>query len=280
MHKVYFHLQKGGTGRSLSLYHLACTLGELFNKRILVIDLDAQKNISFLFGINGDDVVRNGGYSIAHALFEDLNSDKERRNLKDCIIKDVAPNVDIVCSSSHMTNADIYISQEKMNGHMLLSWALEDIEDEYDYVFFDSDGTYNQVCTNCIAATDLLIPVAKTDFQCSHRLVETVNMLQNLAKRNKLNLVIGGILCTMYENTGHSNMFMEYVKEYGFNIWGVIKRQVAMQDSTACGKPIYKYAPSNQGSWGIINFAHNILNYFDEDFSIPLDKKYRRKKEY
>lgn len=280
MHKVYFHLQKGGTGRSLSLYHIACALGELFNKRVLIIDLDAQKNISFLFGINGDDIVRNGGYSIAHALFDNINSDKERKSLKDCIIKDVATNVDLVCSSSHMANAEMYITQEQMNGHLLLSWALEDVEDEYDYVFFDSDGTYNKVCVNCIAATDLLIPVAKTDFQCSHRLVETVNLLHNLAKKNKLNIEFGGILCTMYENTGHSNMFMEYVKEYGFDVWGVIKRQVAMQDSTACSKPIYKYAPSNQGSWAVINFVHKLLEHYDEDFIIPLDKKYRHKKEY
>lgn len=279
MHKVYFHLQKGGTGRSLTLYHLACALGELFNKKVLVIDLDAQKNISFLFGVNGDVVVANGGYSIAHSLFGLLNPTGERKNLKECIIKDVAPNVDIVCSSSQMINAEALIIQERVNGNLLLSESLKDIENDYDYIFFDSDGTFNQLCINCISATDLVIPVVKTDFQCSHRLVETLNNLSILARKG-INPEIGGIVCTTYENTGHSNMFMEYVKDNNFDIWGVIKKQVAMQDSTACGKPIYKYAPSNQGSWGIINFAHNLLKHYDEDFSIPLDKKYRRKKDY
>ena len=29
-----------------------------------------------------------------------------------------------------MANAEMYITQEQMNGHLLLSWALEDVEDE------------------------------------------------------------------------------------------------------------------------------------------------------
>ena len=46
MHKVYMNLEKGGTGRTLTLYHLAWTLGDLFNKRVLIVDLDAQKSLA------------------------------------------------------------------------------------------------------------------------------------------------------------------------------------------------------------------------------------------
>ena len=52
-----------------------------------------------------------------------------------------------------------------------------------------------------------------------------------------------------------------------------------MQDSAMYNMPIYKFAPSNQGSWGVIRLAHRLLDYFGEDFTIPLDKKYKRKKD-
>ena len=68
------------------------------------------------------------------------------------------------------------------------------------------------------------------------------------------------------------------MEENNYEIWGIIKKQVAIQDSSMNSMSIYKYAPSNQGSWAYIKIAHNILNYFDEDKEIPLDKKYRRKK--
>ena len=102
MHKVYLNLEKGGTGRTLSLYHLAWTFGDLFNKKVLIVDLDSQKNVSFLFGVDGNTLVAEGGCSMAHVLFKNLNSNKKRRSIKDCIIKDVAPNVDIAYTSSEL----------------------------------------------------------------------------------------------------------------------------------------------------------------------------------
>ena len=279
MHKVYLNLEKGGTGRTLSLYHLAWTFGDLFNKKVLIVDLDSQKNVSFLFGVDGNTLVAEGGCSMAHVLFKNLNSNKKRRSIKDCIIKDVAPNVDIAYTSSELKDSAIFFAQEKLNSHLLLAKALEEIEDEYDYAFIDTNGTYDDIFLNAVVVADLIIPTLKTDFQNLQCFIETMYSYESLADEG-VEPAIGGVLCTTYENTSQSNQIIDYLNANDYPIWGVIKKQVAMIDAAMSNMPIYRYSPSNQGSWACIRLAHNILNHFDEDFTIQLDKKYRRKKDY
>lgn len=274
MHKVYLHLEKGGTGRTLSTYHLCWVLGDLFNKRVLAVDLDAQKNLSFLFGYDGDEIVANGGYSIAHCLAKDLNVDRQRRNIKDCIIKDVAPNVDLAVSSSNIVQAEVSILSE-FNRNTLLANALKEVENDYDYVFIDTHSTYDQIYINAIIACDLIIPTMKTDFQNLNNFIQTQNNLKCMAKEG-VAPDIGGVLATTFEsNTSQSKQSLMYLNNNGFDVWGIIKKQVAVQDSVMNNMPIYKYAPSNQGTVGYIKTAHNILKHYDEDFEIPFDEKFK-----
>lgn len=279
MHKVYLNLEKGGTGRTLSLYHLAWTFGDLFNKKVLIVDLDSQKNVSFLFGIDGNTIVAEGGCSMAHVLFKDINPDKQKRNIKDCIYKTIAPNVDIAISSNELKDASVHIPKIKFNSHLLLSKALEEVENEYDYIFFDTNGTYDDIFSNTVAATDLLIPTLIPDVLNLQRFIESMATLKSYAEEG-IAPTIGGVLCTSYENTTHCKEIVDFLKKNNYEVWGTIKRQVAMKDAPMAKLPIYKYAPNNQGSWACIRLAHNILKHFDEDFTIPLDKKYRRKKDY
>lgn len=279
MNIVYMNLEKGGTGRTLTLYHLAWTLGDLFNKRVLIVDLDAQKNISFLFGIEGDEIVAEGGISIAHCLARNLNPDRKRRSIRDCIVEDVAPNVDIAFSSFDVMQVESSTIQE-INRHLILTNVLKEVEDDYDYVFLDTDGGYNQLCINSIVASDLVLATMKTDFQNLQCFLQTMSNLQSLAEEG-IDINLGGVVCTTYEsNTIQSNQCIDYLESNNYDIWVKIKKQVSMQDSAMYNTPIYKFAPTNQGAWSIIRLAHKILDYFDEDFDILLDKKYRRKKDY
>lgn len=279
MHKIYLHLEKGGTGKSISVYHLSCMLGELFNKRVLVVDLDAQKNVSFLFGVDGDEIVSNGGCSIAHCLAKDLNLDRERRSIKDCIIKDVSPNVDLAVSSSNIVQAEISILSEMFNKDLLLANALKEVEEEYDYVFIDTHSTYDQIFINAIRACDLVIPTMKTDFQNLQNFTQTMNNLEAMAKQG-VNPDIGGVLTTVFEwNTIQSKQCIQYLYDNGYSVWGCVKKQVAVQDSVMCNMPIHKYAPTSQGTLGYLGTVHNILNHYGEDFKIPMDNtKFKKEK--
>ena len=277
MHTLFLHITKGGTGKSLSTYQLAWVMGELFEKRVLIVDLDPQANISFLLGVNGNDVIKSGGFTIAHCLSKDLNIDRKRKNIRECIYETNIPNVHLAVGSTAMLQAEVNIVSD-FNRHLILDNALKDVEDDYDYVFIDTHSKHDQMFFNALAATDLLIPTLQANFQNLQKFIDTMEALEEY-KENGIYADIGGAILTTFEpNTYQGKECLEYLKDKNYEIWGVVKKQVAVVDSPMNNLPIYKYAPSNQGSWAYIRIAHNILNYFEEDKEIPLDKKYRRKK--
>lgn len=272
MHNVFLHLEKGGSGKSISTYHIACILGEIFNKRVLVVDLDAQKNVSFLFGINGDEIVSNGGYSIANCLVKDLNPDRQVRPIKDCIVKDVAINVDLAVASSNISQLETFISSELFGRERLLLNALESVCDEYDFVFIDTHSNYDQIFLNAIIACDLVIPTMRTDFQNLQKFVDTINNLKGMARQG-VNPSVGGVICTSFEwNTLQSKQCIDFLEKNNYPLWGCVRKQVAVLDSVMIKEPIYKYAPTSQGTRSYLKTAHHILEHYGEDFEVPLDK--------
>ena len=77
MHTLFLHITKGGTGKSLSTCRLAWLMGELFEKRVLVVDLDPQANISFLLGVNGNDIINSGAIIIGETPQDTIQKAKE-----------------------------------------------------------------------------------------------------------------------------------------------------------------------------------------------------------
>lgn len=272
MHNVFLHLEKGGSGKSISTYHISCMLGELFNKRVLVVDLDAQKNVSFLFGINGDEIIMNGGCSIANCLAKDLNPDRQARPIKDCIIKDVAHNVDLAIASSNIAQLETFISTELFNRERLLLNALEQVKDNYDYVFIDTHSNYDQIFLNSIVACDLVIPTMRTDFQNLQKFVDTINNLKAMSKQG-ISPSIGGVIATSYEwNTLQSKQCIDFLESENYPLWGCVRKQVSVLDSVMNNIPIFKYSPTSQGTRSYLEITHHILNHYGEDFKIPMDK--------
>lgn len=276
MHKIYLYVEKGGTGKTLSAYHLSWILGDLFNKRVLLVDLDAQKNLSFLYGVDGDKILMEGGSSIANCLSKNLNPNGQRKDIRECIIKDVAPNVDLAVSASNIIQANLSLSSE-FNSHMALTKALQSVEDDYDYVFIDTHSTYDKIFENAICACDLIVPTLKSDFQNWHNFKQTMATL-NSFKADGLGFDISGVFLTVYESTTKQSTrcFSRLIDE-DYNICSVIKKSVGVVESAEQKMPIHKYLSMCQATAGYILMAHEILKHFGEDKRLPQDSKLKKK---
>ena len=129
--------------------------------------------------------------------------------------------------------------------------ALEEIRDDYDYIFIDCPPSLGTLTLNALTAADsLLVPL-----QCEYYAMEGVADLTTTVKlaNRRLNkyLYIEGILLTMYDRRlSFSAQVAEELRRYfGDRVYDtVIPRNVRLAEAPSHGKPATVYDGSSKGA--------------------------------
>ncbi|MBY0757334.1 AAA family ATPase [Clostridium sardiniense] len=140
---------KGGVAKTTSTANLGACLSQQ-NKKVLLIDLDPQSNLTKLFkSYSIDDL------SIANAL---LN---KKININEIIKQTDFENIDIIPSNIKLAFAEreilLDVSRSQQNR---LSRAIKNIEENYDYILIDCPPSLNMITINSLCASDdVLVPI-------------------------------------------------------------------------------------------------------------------------
>lgn len=191
---ITFANQKGGVGKTTTTHIVSIGLVKRGYK-VLACDLDAQANLTSVFGVDSDKVLS------VYDLFEGMCK------IEDAIIK-TESGVDLLAGSLMLSTADRRYG--KPGDNYKLKEALENVKDNYDFIILDTPPALGCMSLNALVATNYLIVVMTPDYFSGKGLKlfeQTVKeVIQYL---NNPNLKINGLLLTRCDRTNLSSVIDE-----------------------------------------------------------------------
>lgn len=229
---IAFANHKGGVGKTTSVANIGAALA-LHGKRTLLIDLDAQQNLTFCF-LKEDVEVSVYDSLIGEAALPIIN---------------VKPNLDLTPSSIDLARAELDLNAQ-VSRELLLKNLLEEIQEEYDYILLDCPPSLGIITYNALAtATDLYIPLTAEalPYKGLTMLEDVVSLIER--KINK-GLQVSGVFVTRYNNRNLNNAVLEKIKtKYGSKVFDTkVRENIALAEAPLTGKDIYEHAPDSNGA--------------------------------
>ncbi len=145
---------KGGVGKTTTTLNLAAALSKL-DKRVLLIDIDAQANLTVGLGIDPlDDVEKQGKKDITHLLTE------PRTSLEETIIRKNWDDIELDIVPSHIRLSDMEAELiTTLDIDRVLTKKLKKYLNQYDYVLIDPPPSFGKANTiSLMASSAVLIP--------------------------------------------------------------------------------------------------------------------------
>jgi chromosome partitioning protein len=226
--------QKGGVGKTTTAINLGHGLA-LAGRRILIVDLDAQGNVSDALGLKK----RGGVYDL---LFDDVDK---------AITQTGRKGLDLIPGDKTTVQAKQRLTGMDFREYRLKQ-ALEGVNG-YDAIILDAaPGVDVLQLSALVACTHFIIPVALDHLA----VVGAGDALSTTASLKKVGAFQGeflGILPTMWERTtreSHEQLEI-IVNQFAALVWPPIPQDVKAREAPSYGKTLWEYAPKTRALVGV-----------------------------
>ncbi len=182
---IAFINYKGGVAKTTSTYHVGCWLGGLKRKRVLLIDIDPQTNLTFLCVPIEEWERRKSKVGTVATMYKRYLQGEavlaKRFVWKTPILVKGAPHprVDLIPCDIDLLGEDLggghlagsYPSiamlrknaQQFLRDRQFLSAVIREVRDEYDYILIDCPPNLYLMTQNALAASDHYVVTAIPD---------------------------------------------------------------------------------------------------------------------
>ena len=216
--------QKGGVGKTTSTACIGAALA-LRGKRVLLIDLDAQQNLTFTLTQNED----------------------PETNIYDTLVKDQP--LPLVPASLDLARAEIDMAT-MMAREGILKSCLDEQKEKYDYILMDCSPSLGIVTTNALVAADKLYIPLTAEALPLKGLTMLDDIVREVKRRVNPTLELGGVFFTRFNNRKLNKEVISMVeKRYGEKVFQTkIRENIAIAEMPLSGQTIFEYDPKSNGA--------------------------------
>ncbi len=239
---------KGGTAKTSTALHIGSALTRYHNKKVLLIDFDAQANLTAGLGLDPDE---------HDSLAPVLQGQKE--------IHEVIKSTDI--EGLDLVPADTWLERVEVSGalasdrysHERLKSILKDID--YDCVLIDTPPSLCWLTESALIAASHTLISATPEFYSVKGLERLSQFIEGISERHPLHVL--GVSLSFWNARGKNNQaFMDLIESTfpGKLLPTKIRRDVCVSEAAIYGKPVFETAPASRAAEDYLALTNEILS--------------------
>ena len=235
---------KGGVGKTTSTINIGAGLNKL-GKKILLIDLDPQANLSQSLGLR--DQERN--------IYGALRGEYNLQPIE------IFKGLDVIPSTLDLSGAEIEMSGEAGREYILKE-LIDPIRASYNYILIDSPPSLGLLTINAFTTSDLVFIPLQAQYLAIQGLTKLLEVIDKIQRRLNKELKVGGVFITQYDSRKVLNKNVVATIEAHFKdqvFKTKIRDNVALAEAPAQGLDIFRYNPKSYGAEDYISLSKEIL---------------------
>ena len=224
--------QKGGVGKTTTTHNLGVQLARNAKKRVLLLDLDAQGNLSDACGLEPQ--------TLEQTVFDVLAGSASIAKAKSTLEE----GLDILPANIRLAEAELAFAG-RMGRENLLKKALASVAGEYDYVLIDCPPSLGLLTVNALNAANGLLR-------------QTAELVRDLNP----DLAILGLVLTFFDarKTLNKDVAAALADEWGDALFSTrIRDNVSLAEAPSNGQDVFSYKRSCYGAKDYAAFAAEFL---------------------
>lgn len=236
MKKIAVSSFKGGTAKTSTTLHLGAALAKYHKSKVLLIDFDAQANLTTGLGFDPDE-----NDSLAPVLLKE-------KKIEDVILKTCIPNMDIIPADTWLERVEVTgaLASDRYS-HERLREILEPLH--YDYVIIDTPPSLCWLTESALIAANQTLICATPEFYSIKGLERLSQFVHNIGQRHPLDVL--GVLLSFWNPRGKSNKAFLDVIESTFPkkaLKSKVRRDITVTEASIIGQPVFETAPKGRAA--------------------------------
>jgi chromosome partitioning protein len=239
---------KGGTAKTSTALHFGAALTKYHHQKVLLIDFDAQANLTAGLGLDPDEHDSLAPVLQGNSSFAEVIRPTEITGL------DLVP-------------ADTWLERVEVTGslaadrysHEKLKKLLHGLS--YDFVLIDTPPSLCWLTESALIAANHTLISATPEFYSVKGLERLSQFIDGISERHPLNVL--GVALSFWHTRGKNNQtFMDLIENTfpGKLLQTKIRRDISISEAAIYGKPVFETAPSCRAAEDYLSLTKELLS--------------------